>query len=139
MLLKFSFFQFREKPQKPKNADVSKTYFSNNSSLAYGTNMKFGPKLHIIKRIILKKKFFEILMTSAKISKIRKFAIKCLRQHNFKKFFFQNDPFDEVQLWSKFHVCTICQTGVIKKTSFADVSIFWFLRFFAKLTKAKFK
>ena len=31
------------------------TYFLNNFSLAYGTNMKFGPKMHINKRIILAK------------------------------------------------------------------------------------
>ena len=31
------------------------------------------------------------------------------------------------------HVHTIYQAGVIQKTNFADVSIFWFLRFFAKM------
>ena len=76
---------FREKPQKPKNADVSKICFLNNSSLANGINMKFGPKLHIIKRIILKKKIFEILLTSALYCKFSYFADFCWRQQNLKK------------------------------------------------------
>ena len=80
-----------------------------------------------IKGTFLQKKIFHIMLTSAEISKVRNFAIKCWRQQNFKKYFFQNDPFNGVQLWSKFHICTISQTGVIQKTSFADVSIFWFL------------
>ena len=46
---------------------------------------------------------FQILLTSAGISKIRNLAIKYWRQQNFKKCFFRNDPFNDVQLWSKFH------------------------------------
>ena len=73
----------------PKNADVSKTYFLNNSSLDYGRMMKFGPKLHLIKRIIFKKNFlkfcwrqhfiakFRILLISSDVSKIWKKMEKC--------------------------------------------------------------
>ena len=46
----------------------------------------FGAKLHIIKRVIFAKKFLEILPTSAEITKIRNFAIKCWRQQNFNFF-----------------------------------------------------
>ena len=66
------------------------------------------PKSHFIAK-------FRFLLISADVSKI------------WKIFFCKNDPFNDVQHWSKFHVYTISQRGVIQKTSFADVSIFWFL------------
>ena len=110
--------------KKPKNADVSKTCFLNNSSLANGRMMKFGPKLHIIKRIIFEKKIFENLLTSALYSKISCFADFCWHQQNLKKIYLKDVPIFDVQLWSKFHVYAISQTGVIQKISFADISIF---------------
>ena len=89
LLIKLILSPKKDIGQKPKNADVSKTYFLNNSSLAYGINMKFGPKLHNIKRIIFAKKKFEILLMSAFYCKITYFADFCWRQQNFKKFFLQ--------------------------------------------------
>ena len=73
--------------EKPKNADVSKTYFLNNSSLDHGRMMKFGPKLHIIKRIIFWKKNLEISLTSAFYCNFSFFANFCWRQQNLKRFF----------------------------------------------------
>ena len=77
LLIKLILLPKKDIRQKPKNADVSKTCFLNNSSLVIGINMKFGPKLHIIKRIILKKKYFEISLTSALYCKISYFADFC--------------------------------------------------------------
>ena len=77
LLIKLILSPRKDIRQKPKNADVSKTYFLNNSSLAYDINMKFGPKLYNIKRIIFAKKKFEILLTSALYCKISYFADFC--------------------------------------------------------------
>ena len=67
---------------------------------------------HIIDRIILKNSFWEFADVST------------LSQKVWKTFFCKNVSINDMQLWSEFHVYTMNQTSY---SSFADVSIFWFL------------
>ena len=70
-----------------KNADISKTCYLNNSSLAtdwYKDQIRTKVAYHYRNIVAY---FFQILLTPAEIWKIPKFAVKCWqRQQNFKIF-----------------------------------------------------
>ena len=84
---------------------------------------------------VLKKKyretflhFFSNFTEVSRNQEIKKICDKMLTSAKFQTFFCKRDPFNDVQLWSKFYVNTVSQIAeLFKKTSFAYVSIFWFL------------